>query len=210
MLKNFAGSNLLDVCLSKLLLSRLIPKDNLYLSCHDPSIKKIALDKGINIFPRSKESANEEIKMQVIYEWHDKINDLFNKNYKYAILISACNPLLKISTIDDFIKSFLLSEKKGAFSVFEKRNYFWDSSNNPTTDWKGMPVMNTKIVDPVYEGAHCLYATPLNLIKDGFFMDDKSPANPLLFCLDELESFDIDYPWQFEVAEIMYINSTVY
>ena len=64
--------------------------------------------------------------------------------------------------------------------------------------------MNTKIVDPVYEAAHCLYATPMEIIKDGFFMDDKSPADPYLFCMEELESFDIDEPWQFDVAEVLY------
>jgi CMP-N-acetylneuraminic acid synthetase len=29
-------------------------------------------------------------------------------------------------------------------------------------------------------------------------------GNPELFEMDELEVFDIDYPWQFEVGEVLY------
>jgi len=204
MLKSFANSTLLDICLSKLLRSSVIPKDNIFLSCYEPEIKACGIRHGINIFPRSKQSANEETKMGVIYEWHNKLNIMFKKDYKYVVLISACNPLLSISTIDNFVKEFLFSTKKGAFGVFLNRNYFWSKSGKPITNWKKLPIMNTKIVDPVYEAAHCLYATPIEIIKDGFFMDDKSPADPHLFCMEELESFDIDYPWQFDVAEILY------
>lgn len=204
MLKSFANSTLLDICLSKLLRSSVVPKDNIFLSCYEPEIKACGIRHGINIFPRSKQSANEETKMGVIYEWHNKLNIMFKKDYKYAVLISACNPLLSISTIDNFVKEFLSSPKKGAFGVFLNRNYFWSENGKPITDWKKLPIMNTKIVDPVYEAAHCLYATPIGIIKDGFFMDNKSPADPYLFCMEELESFDIDYPWQFDVAEILY------
>ncbi len=206
MTRPFAGSTLLDICLSKLSNSSIIPKDNIYLSCYETEIKEIGEKHNINIYNRSKSSANEEKDMKIIFEWHNKINLNFSKKYKYAILISACNPLLSITSIDDFVSRFIESEKEGAFSVFEKRNYFWDSDNNSITDWKDLPIMNTKIVDPVYEGAHCLYATRLDIIEDGYFMDTKSPAKPLLFCLDELECFDIDFQWQFDVGEVLYGN----
>ena len=37
-------------------------------------------------------------------------------------------------------------------------------------------------------------------------MDDKSPAQPELFTMEELEAFDIDYEWQFKIAELLYDN----
>ena len=79
MLKSFASSTLLDICLSKLIRSSIIPKDNLFLSCYEPEIKACGIRRGINIFPRSKQSANEETKMGVIYEWHNKLNIMFKK-----------------------------------------------------------------------------------------------------------------------------------
>ena len=64
--------------------------------------------------------------------------------------------------------------------------------------------MNTKLVEPIYEAAHCLYASRMDIIGDGFWMDTKSPPEPELFTMDELEAFDIDYEWQFDVAQTLY------
>ena len=64
--------------------------------------------------------------------------------------------------------------------------------------------MNTKLVEPIYEAAHCLYASRMDIIKDGFWMDVNSPPQPELFIMDELETFDIDYEWQFNIGEKLY------
>ena len=32
----------------------------------------------------------------------------------------------------------------------------------------------------------------------------KKQGDPNFFVMDEIECFDIDWPWQFEVAEILY------
>ena len=133
-----------------------------------------------------------------IFEWHDKLP------YKYVVLISACNPLLKIDTIDDFIKQYITSDKEGGFAVFEKKTYYWDKEGLPITDWGNSRVMNTKFIDPIYEAAHCLYASRMGLIRLGYWMDGNLPPQPELFIMDELEAFDIDYEWQFKIGEIIY------
>ena len=199
MIKPFAGSTLIDVLFCKLKQSKIIPNENIYLSAYDNELKEIADKHSVNIFNRSKKSsASEGEKIQDFLEWHDKLP------FKYVILISACNPLVKIKTIDNFIKSFINSDKEGAFAVFKKKTYYWDKNKINITDWKGLPVMNTKFVDPVYEAAHCLYASRMDIIKDGYWMDSCSPPQPELFVMDELESLDIDYEWQFELAELIY------
>ena len=119
-------------------------------------------------------------------------------------MFSAFNPLLKTETIDAFINRFLFSNREGAFAVFEKKTYYWNSTGLPITDWKGSTIMNTKIVDPIYEAAHCLYASRLDIIGNGNWMDTNYPPQPELFVMDELESFDIDYEWQFDVAQSLY------
>ena len=195
MLKPFAGTTLVDILFNKLKSSKVIPLDNIYFSVYEDELKKVGESHNINIFNRSKESANEDNNLQLIYEWHNKLP------FKYVILISACNPLLKIETIDSFVESFLNSNKEGGFAVFEKKTYYWDKNGNTITDWKGATIMNTKFVEPIYEAAHCLYASRLDIIKDGYWMDKKSPPEPELFTMDELEAFDIDYEWQFELGE---------
>lgn len=198
MVRPFAETTLIDLLFQKLLRSNVIKKSNIYFSAYEPELKLIADKYNINIFHRSDESAHEDNDLKLIYEWYDKLP------YKYVILISACNPLLKIETIDNFIENFIQSDKEGSFAVFEKKTYYWNENGEPITNWNGVSIMNTKIVEPIYEAAHCLYASRLDIIKDGFWMDINYPPKPNLFIMDELEAFDIDYEWQFKLGEYLY------
>lgn len=201
MLRPFSGTTLVDIMFEKLKLLKTIPIEQVYFSAWEPELKQVAKNHGINIFHRSMKSAKSEGQpLTEIYEWHDKLP------YKYIILVSACNPLLSVETIDSFVSSFLQSDREGAFAVFEKKTYYWDKHGNNLTDWGGSTIMNTKFVEPVYEAAHCLYASRMDIIADGFWMDDKSPPEPELFSMQELEAFDIDYEWQFILGELLYQN----
>ena len=195
MLRPFAGTTLTDILFKKLKSSKVIPKNNIYFSAWEQELKDVAKKHDINVYHRSEQSANEDNSLQLIYEWHDKLP------FKYVILVSACNPLLKIETIDLFVESFVNSDKEGGFAVFEKKTYYWDKDGKSITDWKGATIMNTKVVEPIYEAAHCLYASRLDVVKDGYWMDTKSPPQPELFVMDEFEAFDIDYEWQFKLGE---------
>ena len=198
MLRPFAETTLTDILFEKLSKSTIIPKSNIYFSAYEDELKDVGKKYGINIFDRSKDSAFSETDMQLIYEWHDKLP------FKYVVLISACNPLLTIETIDGFIQSFIESDKDGAFAVFEKKTYYWNKHGQAITDSDGACIMNTKFVEPIYEAAHCLYASRLDIIKDGYWMDTVSPPAPELFVMKELEAFDIDYEWQFQLGEYLY------
>ena len=201
MLRPFAGSTLTDILLDKLKFSQVIPKKNIFFSAYEQELKDVAHKHGIQIYNRSEKSANSEGNpLSEIYEWHDKLP------FKYVVLISACNPLLKLQTIDDFFQKYLMSDNDGQFAVFEKKQYYWSEEEKPITDWQGSPIMNTKFIKPIYEAAHCLYASRLDVIKDGCWMGDTSPPEPKLFVMDELEAFDIDYEWQFKVGEQLYEN----
>lgn len=202
MLRNFAGTTLVDILFKKLKQSKIIPISNIFFSAYEDELKEVGNKYGINIYHRSKQSAfSEGNPLSEIYEWHDKLP------FKYVVLISACNPLLKIETIDSFFNFYLNSNKEGAFAVFEKKTYYWNKQGNSITDWGDSTIMNTKYVEPIYEAAHCLYASRLDIIKDGYWMDTTLPPSPELFVMNELETFDIDYEWQFKVGEKLYLNT---
>ena len=204
MIKPFAGSNLFELIIDKLIFSDIIPRENIFASVHEDELKQIAYKNKINIFDRSYESANNDNSLQKIYEWHDKLP------YKYCVLISGCNPLLRIHTIDNFVNQFLNQDEENLFAVFEKKQYYWNKEGALVTPWpKGQTIMNTKAVEPTYEAAHVLYASRLDLIKENRFMGDfQAEGGIKLFQMDELEAFDIDEPWQFEVAEVLYEKYT--
>lgn len=199
MLRKFADTTLMDILLQKLLSSKIISNKQIYCSIHEQELIDVVSKYDVNIFRRSEESAKSEGQPATqMYEWHDKLP------FKYVILISACNPLLSIKTIDNFITTFINSDKEGAFAVFQKKTYYWNQYGQPITDWQGSSIMNTKYVEPIYEAAHCLYASRLDIIKDGYWMDTNYPPQPELFVMDELEAFDIDYEWQFKLGEYLY------
>ena len=204
MIKNFAGTNLVDIACKKIHKSKIIPKENFYFSAFEKEIVDVVKSNNLNIFYRTEKSALSEGPMQEVMEYHDKLK------FKYSIVISACCPLLKINTIDAFIREYLKSPYEGLFSVVAKKNYFWNKEGELITSWPGnADVLNTKLVGITYEAAHCLYAGRLDKIKHGIWMAEtpfKKNA-PALFEVPEEEVLDIDYPWQFDTAEKIYLNS---
>jgi len=172
------------------------PQENFYLSAYEPELIKIGEKHNVNIYRRSEKSANSEgTPMTDMYEWWDKLP------HKYCVLINACAPFLTSKTIDTFVRTYCYTESEGMFGVIKKKNYFWNFNKQlitPLTE----AVMNTKTVSPVYEAAHCLYAGPLDRIGEGVWMGDfNTPGNIKLFQMEEEEVFDIDYEWQFKLAE---------
>lgn len=200
MLRNFADSNLFEIAIKKLLTSKVIPKDNIYLSIYEPELKDIANKYNVNIYNRSFDSANNDNSLQTIYEWHDKLP------FEYVIKVNACSPLLKIETIDNFVREFISQDEDNLFGVIPMKDYFWNSSGKLITPWPSdQTIMNTKAVESTFKAAHVLYASRMDLISKNMFMGDFQKEGGIkLYEMNELECFDIDYEWQFTVAEMIY------
>jgi CMP-N-acetylneuraminic acid synthetase len=196
MLRPFANTNLFEIAIEKVKKS-CIPNDQFRASVFEPELKAIVDKHGLLCYNRSETSANNDTSLQTIYEWHDQFPE-----YKYAVIINACNLFLEVNTIDKFVQSYLQSEHDGLFAVMPKKQYYWDSNGNLITEWpEGNNLMNTKAVGVTYEAAHVLYAGRLDMIADGMWMG-KPPYTknaPALIEISEFESLDIDYEWQFEV-----------
>jgi CMP-N-acetylneuraminic acid synthetase len=199
MLKPFSGTTLVDILLNKLTNLNSIDYSKVYFCAHESELLDVASHYPVNTIKRSKESANEEKDIKVLFEWAKDIPT------EYIVMISACNPLLKINTIDQFIYQFQNSDKEGAISVYESNNYFWNSEGRMLNKWpKGFTSMNTKFVEPTKIAAHCMYGSRVDLIKEGNWVTNKLPYEPELVSMPEIEAFDIDEPWQFDVAKVLY------
>jgi CMP-N-acetylneuraminic acid synthetase len=197
MLKPFKGSNLFGMAMTKVLLSDYIPKENFYVSVHEQELIDEANKLGVNVFKRSHESANNDNDLRKIYEWHDKLP------FKYVIKINGCSPLLKIDTINEFTRQFVEQDEESLFGVIEQKDYFWNKEGLMITPWpEDQTIMNTKAVEPTYKAAHVLYASRMDIIKDYMFMGNFFEEGSIkLFPMNEVEAFDIDYEWQFKLAE---------
>ena len=205
MLKPFVGSCLFEIAIKKILKSNVIPKNNFYVSVLDDEFVDIANKYDVNIYKRSEDSVVEPVELPVVYGWHNELP----KKYKYWVVINGCNPILSIKTIDNFVKSFLESDSKGMFGVFEKKTFLFDSGHTMMNKFNGedkyLATLETKFVETTYEAAHSLYAGRMEDIANSIYMGTfKEKGNPEFFEMDEIECFDIDWPWQLEIAEIMY------
>ena len=200
MIRPFAGSTLTDIAIDKVLDSKVLPKENFYLAVHEPELISIGKNRGVNVFERSEKSANSEgTPMTEIFEWWDKLP------YKYVLMFNACCSLLSTETIDNFIRHYLQTDSDGLFGVIEKKNYFWNTKGELITPWPdGEAILNTKMVGTTLEAAHCLYAGSMPALGDNVWMGDYTPNSPELFVVPEEETFDVDYEWQFGVAETLY------
>jgi CMP-N-acetylneuraminic acid synthetase len=197
MIRPFAGTTLLDLCIEKIKTS-ILPESNFYLCVGDQELIELGQKHNANIFTRSEASINSEAeKISEIFEWHDKLP------FKYAIMVNACCTLLETETINRFIQAYIESDKDGMFGVIEKKNYFWRADGEFLTPQKELN--NTKTAEPIYEAAHCLYAGSMEDIGNDIWMGDFTKKGEVeLFVVPEEETFDIDYEWQFNVAETLY------
>jgi len=203
MLKEFAGTTLMDISLEKIMRSKVIPKGNFFASVYEEELVNVSEKHNTNIFYRSEKSANSEgTPLTEMYEWWNALP------FEYCVLINACAPFLTIETIDKFVEAYVKTDSDGMFGVMEKKNYFWNTDGKLITNWpEGQACMNTKFVETTYEGAHCLYAGRMDRIGDGVWMGDfQKPGDIELYPMDEFESLDIDYQWQFDMCESIYLQ----
>lgn len=202
MLRKFGDKSLIEIAIEKIIESKFIPKNQFYLSVYDEELINIGKKYDLNIFYRSKHSTETETDVKSLYEWHNKLN------YKYVIFINPCSPFLKLETIEEFTKKYLEIKQNGFFGVIAKKNYFWNENEEFITPWpEGFTFMNTKYVSKTYEAAHCLYASRLDSISNNIFMGDFNTKGSIkLFPLSEDECLDVDYEWQFDLAESHYMR----
>ncbi len=201
-LRDFAGTTLFDIALDNLEKVKNIPCENILIQVRDDELIKKATDRGFNIFIRSENSLKEPIILPEVYDWWNKID------YKYYIRLNVCNPLITPETIDSFIERFF-DVPRGLFAVLERKTFFFDRSGRLISKFNGDPkhlsTLETKLVEPLYEAAHTLYAGKCSDIGDSVYMGSfTKPEDPSFFTIDESEMGDIDELCQFELYEKIY------
>jgi len=203
-LKDFAGTTLFDIALDNLEKIKNIPRENILIQIRDKELIDKVSKHGFNIFVRSKNSLKEPITLPEVYDWWNAIN------YDYYIRLNVCNPLITPKTIDDFIEKFF-EVPKGLFAVLERKTFFFNREGRLVSKFNGDPkhlsTLETKLVEPLYEAAHTLYAGKCSDIGESIYMGSfMESENPSFFVIDESEMGDIDELSQFELYEKIYLQ----
>ena len=160
---------------------------------------------------------NERIDRIVIYDrpthlhgGHIATNDLFinvikslNLDADYYFQTHTTNPLLKTSTINKAIETFIEKKVEGYESLFSVKKHhtrFYDKLGNDMNHNR-FKLIPTQELDPIYEENSCMYL----FTKESLFKHNARIAKKAyLYEMSDIESADIDWPEDFDIAELLH------
>ncbi|MBI2156816.1 MAG: hypothetical protein HYU26_07925 [Candidatus Rokubacteria bacterium] len=204
MVRPFAGSSLLEVLLRKLQRVRSLGPGRLWLSAYEDEIRAVGEKVGVKIYRRTYESTLEPNTCDVIYRYAWEIPS------EYFMVVNGCNPLVSVETIERAIDEFQRNDCRSLFTVLERRNFFFDKDgamvNRFHGDDKYKATLETKMVEPLYEGGNTILIWNAEYLRTRNAFWSFARNDPYFFVMPEDEFIDIDYPWQFALAEQRYLE----
>ncbi len=124
-------------------------------------------------------------------------------DYKYLLLVSACLPFLRATTINRFLDNCVAHDYRPAFSVRIRRTYFMTRDRRAVNFDPAAKTINTKRVEPLYEFVHALYFFDrAYFLEHGTYWDWKTVR--FIEVSDGVEMLDIDTEDDFQVAECLW------
>lgn len=201
MLKPFAGTTLFDITLNKVNRS-IVPSSSFYASVNEKELIDVANKHNVNVFLRSEQSIRNDDKdpfsLKEIFEWREL-------PFKYFVIMNACNPLVKVETINSFMEEFCKVEG-GLLSVKEHKHWFYTPEGKfvqeSTGGDKARMTFNSKYVQTLYSNGPIKGGLMSDLEKDIYCWDQQS--KPDVFIYPDNEYIDIDYEHEFRQAEYLY------
>ena len=116
------------------------------------------------------------------------------------------NPLLKTKTIDDAISFYKNNEYDSVVAVNEHKSRFYDNNYIPINHHGFSNILRTQDLEPIYEENSCFYI----FSKDSFRENNNRIGNkPFYFTVNKLESIDIDYYEDLQLARALYKSNEV-
>ena len=202
--KPFAGieGGLIENKIRQLVQSTMI--DEIILSTNDEIcinvVKPYALkDKRIRIIPRPEKLCLSSTNLQDLICYVPTITDA-----EHILWGHVTTPLAGADQYNEGIKQYMDKLEEGYDSlvgVTELKNFLLNKEGKLINNATEIPWPRTQDLEPLYEINHTMF-----LAKREVYTDQKNRIGkkPLLHVMDEIHSFDIDWPDDFTVAEVLY------
>ena len=173
--------------------------DKIYLGTNDISLKKIT-EKHKIYFLKRKEKFCDEKKTNAT----DMIKNMLSFVDADIILWShATNPFIDEKLYTDAINLFRKSMKKkdSLFSATILKNHFWDQNKIPLNHkpFAKKHVVAKKLKPIFSQNGGIFIRFKKDMLKDGRFIGKK----PIMFTMNEIQGWDLDYPWQLDLARAL-------
>lgn len=203
-IKPFAGieGGLIENKIRQLVQSKMI--DEIILSTNDEIcinvVKPYALkDKRIRIVPRPEELCLSSTNLQDLICYVPTITDA-----EHILWGHVTTPLIGAEKYDDAIKLYsekLLEGYDSLVGVKELKNFLLNKDGNLINNTTNILWPRTQDLDPLYEINHTVFLTNREVYLE---QKNRIGRKPYLHVMDEIHSFDIDWPDDFVIAEMMF------
>ena len=155
---------------------------------------------NIDFYYRPKELEGGDVPTNLLFI--DMIKTL-QLDYNYYFQTHTTNPLLTVETIENAIKVFLNCNKKNIvydslFSVKKWQTRLYDQKSN-AVNHNPKELLPTQDLDPLYEENSCIYIFSKETL---LLYQHRIGKMPYMYCMDDIESQDIDIETDFVITEI--------
>ena len=116
------------------------------------------------------------------------------------------SPFCDAPVYEDAIACYLESQSEGfdsLMSVTEIRKFLWNKIGPVNYDPKQEKWPRTQTLEPLYEINSAIFIAPVACYKN---QKDRIGHRPYLYSLNARQSFDVDWPEDFELAEKMWMH----
>lgn len=203
MVRPFAGSSLLEICLRKLLMCPSL-KDRLYLSAslEEPEIVAVGDRLGVPVFHRSQASLAEPSDCRTVHDYAASLDS------EFFLHVNACNPLLRAETVERAVRVWAATEAPSLMAVVRRDTFFFDDVGRMLNPFHGTAAqratLETKLVGRVWEAAHAFYLWRREEVVAHNRFFPMAPGDPFLYPIPPEEMMDVDEEWQWQRAETLY------
>lgn len=162
---------------------------------------KYSNDSRLKIIPRPDELCLSSTNLQDLICYVPTITDA-----DHILWGHVTTPLADAEQYDNGIKLYFDKLNEGYDSlvgVTELKNFLLNKEGTLINNTTSIPWPRTQDLEPLYEINHTMF-----LAKREVYVEQKNRIGrkPLLHVMDEIHSFDIDWPDDFIIAEVMYKN----
>ena len=176
------------------------------VSSEDGEILELAQKEGVDVDIRPQNMAGDSVtKVQVVKEYLERDN-----NHETYEIVAALLPTCPFRTAEDISTSYLLftSQQKHNFLIgvveydFPVQLALHNIGENEMrmADADGYKTTRSQNIEKRYHPNGSIYLAKVSsFLKNGTFFNKEM----MTYEMPAVRSFDIDYPWQFEIAEIM-------
>ena len=165
--------------------------------------------KSILIFSNGEKIGDGIIKLPLLNEIKKRLVDfkIFWMTNENATVYNCVLKKISSNYIDEIyekaINLFKKSSKKfdSLFSATAIKGHYWDYKTKPINHnpFEKKHIVKSKLKPLFSQNGGIFIRYKKDMIKDGRFIGNK----PLIFSMNEIDGWDLDHPWQLEVARTL-------